>query len=157
MEWKSSGHSRQAKKCSNLSRISQTCNLGESVGFFRKFWFLGPGPTGHSREGINGQICLNFGTFLAWSYPWGCFFHFWNFWFLGPGDSVLDPKWNENLRCTLGKPKMLKSVSDLAHLLLWWIPGGFLIIFWKFWFLGPRHLIVDPEWTKNLWGAIGKA
>ena len=29
-----------------------------------------------SREGLNGQICLKFGTRIVWVNPWGCFFHF---------------------------------------------------------------------------------
>ena len=34
---------------------------------------------GRSREGLNGQICLKFGTRIVWVNPWGCFFHFLKF------------------------------------------------------------------------------
>ena len=58
---------------------------------------------GRFREGINGQICLKFGTLIAWVNPWGSLFSFFeNFIFLGPGDSVLDPKWTKNLWGALG-------------------------------------------------------
>ena len=41
-------------------------------------------PLGHSREGINGQICLKFGTLLAWLNPWWCFFHVLELFIFGP-------------------------------------------------------------------------
>ena len=45
---------------------------------------------GHSREGINGQIGLKFGTLIVWVNHWGCFFSFFESlifgpWRVGPG------------------------------------------------------------------------
>lgn len=66
-------------------------------------WGLGPGslmdrkPLDCSREGINGQIHLKFGTVIAWVYPWGLFFISFKFGFSGPGVVTLDPKWTKNL------------------------------------------------------------
>ena len=45
------------------------------------FWALGTrswtlnGPKSFKeiREGVNGEICLQFCTFIAWVNPWGCF------------------------------------------------------------------------------------
>ena len=124
---------------------------------FLNFWFLGPGDAdlkpkwtenellGHSREGINNQIYLKSFTHIAWVDPWGSLFIFWKFCFLDPGDPVLDPKWTENIRGAQGKAWMVKSVCNLLHVEVGWITGGFVFIFWKFWFLGPR----DPKWTSG--------
>ena len=44
-----------------------------------------------SREGINGHICMKFGTIIAWVNPWGVFFFtflkisIFGSWELGPG------------------------------------------------------------------------
>ena len=35
---------------------------------------------GRSKEDINGQICLKFGTLIAWVNPWDSFLHFLKIW-----------------------------------------------------------------------------
>ena len=51
---------------------------------------------GRSREGMNSQICLTFGTRIAWVNPWGCFFSVFenfDFWVLGTQSwSLTGPK-----------------------------------------------------------------
>ena len=107
---------------------------------------------GGFREGINRQICLKFGTHIAW-----LFFIFWKMWFWDPGDPVLDPKWTENLWSTQGKCHKWSNLSEICYTYSSGESlGVFLSFFENFDFWALRDSALDPKWTENLHGILGK-
>ena len=98
--------------------------------------------SGCTREAINGQIRLRFGTLRAWMNPWGVFFFFFIFWIfliLDLGGPVLDPKWTGNLRGALGKGKWSKSLKRATFIA--WVNA------WECFFHFLKILIFGPWWT----------
>ena len=58
---------------------------------------------GRSKEGINNQICLKFGTLTVWVNPWGCLFHFLKILIFGLRVLVLGPEIDRKPWGTQGK------------------------------------------------------
>ena len=135
--------------------------------FFWKFRFLGPGDSyldrkwtknlrGHSKEGINVQICLKFGTLIVWLNPWGIFLCFKKLYFWIQGTQ----SWTLNGPKTVGHSRECingQICQKFGTLITWVNVWPYFFIFWKFSFLGIGDLVLDPKWTKNLRGALGKA
>lgn len=108
-----------------------------------------PNILGRCREDVYGQICVKFGTLIAWVNPWGCFFDFFKILIFGPLWSVSGPKMGcKPLGCCregVSGPISLKFGTLIAWVNVW----GWFSHFFKILIFGPLGPVSGPKMDRK--------